>query len=245
MSNEVPPRAELESLARRILSSSRADGCRVNIEAARRGNTRFAASEITTAGLSTDTVITVTSTVGRRRASATTNSLDEPSLRRAVQLSERLAKLSPDDPELMPELAAQRYTAVEAYGDSTARLDAEGRVQGARQGPRAGRREGAVAARGGVHPGERRCDGGRHQQRAFRTPPQHGREHVRHRAYTPDGTGSGWASAGAREWRDIDAGSLGARATRKALASRNPIPIDPGHYTVILEPQAVADQSRS
>jgi predicted Zn-dependent protease len=58
---------------------------------------------------------------------------------------------------------------------------------------------------------------------------------------TPDGTGSGWASHGSREWSDIDAAALGARAARKALASQNPVAIEPGPYTVILEPQAVAD----
>jgi predicted Zn-dependent protease len=58
---------------------------------------------------------------------------------------------------------------------------------------------------------------------------------------TPDGTGSGWASAGARNWGAIDPVALGARAAQKAVASRNPTAIEPGMYTVVLEPQAVAD----
>jgi predicted Zn-dependent protease len=58
---------------------------------------------------------------------------------------------------------------------------------------------------------------------------------------TPDGTGSGWASDGSREWSDVEAAALGARAARKALTSQNPVAIEPGPYTVILEPQAVAD----
>jgi predicted Zn-dependent protease len=98
MSYTPPSRSELESLARRILSFSKADACRVGIEASWRGNTRFAAGEITTAGVSTDANITITSTLGRRRASTTTNLADDASLRRAVELSERIAKLSPDDP---------------------------------------------------------------------------------------------------------------------------------------------------
>jgi predicted Zn-dependent protease len=240
VSGELPAQAELDSLSRRILSFSKADACRVNIDATRAGNTRFAATEITTAGLTTDMVVTVTSTVGRRRASTTTNSLDEAALRRAVQLSERLAKLSPDDPELMPELAAQRYTAVEAYGGSTARLDAEGRAQAARsvlELPevttqsllaagfiQASAGATVVATSSGLLAHHRSTDVG-----------------MSVTVRTADGTGSGWASAGAREWRDIDAGSLGTRATRKALASRSPVAIDPGQYTVILEPQAVAD----
>ncbi len=60
-------------------------------------------------------------------------------------------------------------------------------------------------------------------------------------ARTPDGTGSGYASRGSTDWRSIDPKSLGERAARKAVASRNPQAVEPGQYTVVLEPQAVAD----
>jgi predicted Zn-dependent protease len=58
---------------------------------------------------------------------------------------------------------------------------------------------------------------------------------------TPDATGSGWASAGARDWGVIDPLALGRAAAQKAVRSRNPKAIEPGLYTVVLEPQAVAD----
>jgi predicted Zn-dependent protease len=60
-------------------------------------------------------------------------------------------------------------------------------------------------------------------------------------ARTPDGTGSGWARAGARDWNSIDAASIGRIAAQKAVASRNPQTIEPGLYTAVLEPQAVND----
>ena len=68
------------------------------------GNTRFAGNEITTSGGTTNTTVTITSTIGKRRASATTNVLDDESLKRTVAFAESLAKLSPEDPEIMPEL---------------------------------------------------------------------------------------------------------------------------------------------
>src|SRR4030095_4834061 len=58
---------------------------------------------------------------------------------------------------------------------------------------------------------------------------------------TPDGTGSGWASGGARDWTRLDPAALGTTAAHKAVASRSPVAIEPGAYTVVLEPQAVAD----
>ena len=60
-------------------------------------------------------------------------------------------------------------------------------------------------------------------------------------ARTPDGTGSGWASAGARDWSAIDPAAIGRIAAQKAVASRNPQAIEPGLYTAVLEPQAVND----
>jgi predicted Zn-dependent protease len=58
---------------------------------------------------------------------------------------------------------------------------------------------------------------------------------------TEDGTGSGWAGADVNDWTRLDCTALGQRAIAKARASRNPIAIEPGRYTVIFEPQAVGD----
>jgi predicted Zn-dependent protease len=60
-------------------------------------------------------------------------------------------------------------------------------------------------------------------------------------ARTPDGTGSGWASGGARDWSRLDAAAIGRIAAQKAVASRNPQEVPPGLYTAVLEPQAVGD----
>ncbi|HEY9450982.1 MAG TPA: metallopeptidase TldD-related protein [Gemmatimonadaceae bacterium] len=56
-----------------------------------------------------------------------------------------------------------------------------------------------------------------------------------------NGLGSGWAGLSSFDWAAIDAEALGARALEKCIASQNPVALEPGRYTVILEPQAVAD----
>jgi predicted Zn-dependent protease len=55
------------------------------------------------------------------------------------------------------------------------------------------------------------------------------------------GTGSGWAGLSSYDWNAIDADALARRALEKCLASQNPVALEPGRYTVILDPQAVAD----
>ncbi len=58
---------------------------------------------------------------------------------------------------------------------------------------------------------------------------------------SPDGTGSGWAGLSGHDWARIDSDGLAQRALDKCLTSQHPVTLEPGRYTVILEPQAVAD----
>jgi predicted Zn-dependent protease len=232
-------REEMERLARRVLGFATADETRVAIRSASEGHTRFAGGQITTSGGGSDMAVTVISTVGRRRASANTNVTTDESLRRTVDLAERLARLSPEDPEIMPELEPQQYTPVNAYDERTAELGPEGRADavGSLFGAvdSAGRdlfvagflsanavRASAVANSKGLFAYHRSTDVG-----------------LSTTVRTPDGTGSGWASDGSRRFRDIDPAALGRRAAQKAVASANPVAIEPGRYTVILEPHAV------
>ena len=58
---------------------------------------------------------------------------------------------------------------------------------------------------------------------------------------TPDGTGSGWAgTTGLKDVTQIDAVAISETAAGKALASRKTRAIEPGTYTVILEPRPAA-----
>ena len=82
---QADPRAEAEALTKKVLGFATADETRVVLRHAWTGQTRFAGAEITTSGSGDDRTVTVVSTVGRRRASATTNVLDDASLRRTVE----------------------------------------------------------------------------------------------------------------------------------------------------------------
>src|SRR6185369_2747233 len=121
-------REAARTLADRVLKMSAADQTRVTIVSSQSGNTRFADASITTSGSADNISVTVTATLGRRRASATTNVLDDASLKRTVDLAAQLARLAPEDPELMPELGPQSYTTVNAFVERTADLDPEVRT---------------------------------------------------------------------------------------------------------------------
>ncbi len=58
---------------------------------------------------------------------------------------------------------------------------------------------------------------------------------------TADGTGSGYARMGSSRLSDLDPAALAQRAATKAETSVKPHELAPGAFTVILEPEAVAD----
>jgi predicted Zn-dependent protease len=231
-------RDEAEALARRVLSFSTADDARVSISSQTRGNTRFARNQVSTSGDSYDAVLNVTSAFGKRVASATTNRFGDESLRAVVQTSERLAHLVPEDPEYLGELGPQQYPQGRAFYESTAALTPEQRAAAVRAVTEPSDRQGllstgfidvlagsrAVATKKGLF--------------AYQTGTL---ANLTATVRTPDGTGSGWAGTGQNDWSKIDAGELAARAIQKAQLSRNPKAVEPGKWTVILEPTAVAN----
>jgi len=236
-------REQAKALTDRVLSFSAADQTRVVVQSEWSGNTRFADANITTSGGSTDTSVTIIVTIGKRQASATTNVLDDASLKRTIDLAARLARLSPEDPELMPELGPQTYGTINAYVQRTADLDAEMRngavSRAVEAAATAGKAAGEIFSAGFLVA----------NARAIAVATSNGL-FAYHRttdadfsvtARTPDGTGSGWASAGSRNWGAVDPAAIGRIAAQKAVASRNPQSVEPGLYTAVLEPLAVTD----
>lgn len=57
----------------------------------------------------------------------------------------------------------------------------------------------------------------------------------------PKGIGSGWAGASNFDCNSINVDNLASTALEKCLSSLNPVAIEPGRYTTILEPQATSD----
>jgi predicted Zn-dependent protease len=243
LDGEYLSREQAKALADRVLTFAKADETRVNITTGWSGNTRFAGNEITTSGGSTNTTITVTSTIGRRRASAQTNILDDASLKRTVESAESLTRLSPENPELVPELGPQDYATVNGYFDSTAGLDPEKRAAATKSAIDAAESAGGAGSNIFVA-GFLEANAGANAIATSRGLFAYHRStsaNLGVTARTPDGTGSGWSNAGARDWGKINAAALGSIASQKAVASRNPRAIEPGLYTVVLEPAAVSD----
>jgi predicted Zn-dependent protease len=231
-------RDDADALAKRTLAMSKAEQARVTISNTARGNTRFAGNQVSTGGDDSDTVITVRSVFGKRAAAASTNKLDDAALHDVVDTSERLARLSPEDPELMPELPPQQYIPVDAWSTSTAALDPAGRAAAVRRVSQPALTAGLVST--GYIESDADVVAIANSVGLFAYGRQTGAA-MTTTVRTAEGTGSGWAGASHSDWTRIDPGALGARAIEKARRSEGPVALEPGRYTVVLEPTAVGN----
>ena len=235
----VMPREQAQALIEKVVKLSKADEVSMNVNSGYQADLRFAANQMSTSGGVVNSQIAVQSVFGKKHAAAVTNDLSDESLRRAVEQSETLAKLSPDDPETMPGLAAQTYLPVKGYFDSTADLSPADRARAALTALEPARKAGDLKAAGFiiVNAGANALGNSKGLFAYNRATTANYTLTVR----TDDGTGSGWAGAEHPDWKQIDFPGLATHAIDKARLSRNPVAIEPGRYTVILEPQAVGD----
>ena len=126
-------RDDCRRLTQRVLGMSRAEGCELMLSSSLEGNTRSAVDGITTSGDVWNAQLTISSRFGKRSAAVSTNRFDTASLESAVASSERLARLAPEDPEMMPLLGPQPVIEVPALAGSTVKLDGKARADAVRQ----------------------------------------------------------------------------------------------------------------
>ena len=232
-------RQEMFDVIDKCVKMSKADEIEINLNSSVQGNTRFAANQLSTSGAASDVQLVVYSAFGAKHAVVTTNDLSEESLRRAVTESEALAKLAPEDPEVMPRLGPQNLATVDAYFESTAQLTPGDRAKAALTALTPARASKDLQAAGFIITNQiaQSIGNSKGLQAYHKSTDANYQLTVR----TADGTGSGWAAADEHDWSKLDFDALSNRAIEKARLSRSPVAIEPGRYTVILEPQAVGD----
>jgi predicted Zn-dependent protease len=236
---DIISREQSQALIERVVKMSSADAISVNVSSSLTNNIRFAANQVSTAGSVADANVAVTSAYGPKKATVVTNNLSDEALLRTVKASEALAKLAPDDPEAMPDLGPQSIKTVSADFGSTEKLDANDLAKAALTALEPARKAGDLTAAGYlVVSTNSNAIGNKEKLFAYH---KNTNANYTLTVRTTDGTGSGWAGAEHPDWTKLDVNAVSARAIDKARLSRNPVAIEPGRYTVILEPQAVGD----
>ena len=231
-------REQAKALIDRVLSFSKAEQTFVAVNGGDRANLRFARNTATTSGASSGYSLVITSSFGKRSGTVTTAEFDDASLQRALRNAEEIAKLSPENPEAMPVLGPQTYSPTTAFFDDVSAATPEWRASSVEVAIGLSKQKEVVSAGFVETQASMQAVGTSKGLFAF---DRFTAADYNLTARTPDGSGSGWASRSFNELRLVDAAKLAAAAIDKAALSKAPAAIEPGKYTVVLEPAAVAD----
>ena len=228
--------ADLEHIAHRILKLSEADETEIEIDASVDALTRFANNTIHQNVAEQILMISVRANVEGRTARATTNKIDEESLRRVAAAAVRLARNEPKNPDLLPMLKRQKYQPVHRFYAATAATTPEDRAK-------------AVARVCKMADANKQTAAGIFSSGFAQSLLVNSRGLLARYEHTDsefsitilEEKSSGWAKANSPNVADIDPDALARSASHKAAASREPRELKPGHYTAILEPSAALD----
>ena len=215
----------------------------VGLESSKRAHVRFARNEVTTTGEIDEAGLTISVQLGKKAATSSSNQTDDASIAAMVERTVRLAKLAPDDPELMPVLGPQPVTRNDVVFDAKVdALDAKGRAGLVKDALMPGR-ELALLTAGFLFQwsglvGKASSSG------LVQVHPATGLQFTV-TARTPSGTGSGRGQFYGRRLQGLDARGVAKNACDTAKRSENPRKLEPGRYTVVLEPAATANFAES
>lgn len=229
---------QAKSICDRVLGMSKADECTVSIQGGRTGNVRFARNSVSTAGLTEDMEMVVRVAFGKRTGIATINEFDDKSIERVVRRAEELARLAPENPEFMPAVGKQEYRKSSTFVPKTASIDPDFRAEVAAVSIELARKKGLVTA--GFFTDSTRFTTVANSNGVF------GHQDFTDLSFsltarTEDGRGSGWVTRSAVDAARFDAREAAEVAIEKALRSVEAKALEPGRYTVILEPAATSE----
>ena len=230
--------SDSQAILKKVLALSKADEAEATLDGSRTGNLRFARAAVSTSGGADQASLIIQSSYGKKTGTTTVNEFDDASLEKAVRRSEELARLAPENPEYVPFLGPQKYPQPAAYFESTSGITPDWRAKASAAsidlckehklfGAGFLEDDSSYAAVANTHglTGYHRSTG-----LDFSVT-------VR----TADGKGSGYGVADYNDAGKMDTASVTQVALEKAMRSAETRAIEPGKYTVILEPAASVD----
>ncbi len=226
---------ESQALLKKVLSYSKADECEVNLNGSDAGNIRYARNSVSTSGGISQDSLVVSSAFGKKMGVATINEFDDDSLKKVVQRAEELAMLAPENPEFVSFLGPQNYPESPTFVKSTSQI-----------GPK--ERADAVAASLQISKNSKLTAAGFLENNTSYAAMMNSAGLFAYNTSTgvsfnvtlrtEDGKGSGYATKSYNDFNKLDVKADTASAASKAIRSATARAIEPGKYTVILEPAA-------
>jgi predicted Zn-dependent protease len=232
-------RDEVKAITDKIFNMAKgADAVEVDLTGSERSGTRWANSTITTNLVQFDRQLTITARVGQKTANVSTRDFGDAALQASVNEAIEDAKGRPDTPNLPELLGAQTYVPVDAALPSGVSFGPRERALMVKESIDICEKKGVLGSGYIPKTYQTTCTANTKGLFAYYSYAEAGFILTCRMA---DGSGSGWAGiTGIKDISMIKAGDLTNVAADKALRSRKPKALEPGRYTVILEPRANA-----
>ncbi|MBV8338792.1 MAG: TldD/PmbA family protein [Candidatus Eremiobacteraeota bacterium] len=228
-------RQALEGLVERVVKASKADETEVLAAASDASLTRYTHNSAHESVNERNCQLSVRAVIGKQIGVAGTNRLDDAGIADVLRRAYESAKLNAEDPDFpgLPGPDGSVSEPVQVYDETTASATPEMRAAAVNDVVKIMRSNNlygagyvstqsdtiAIANSKGVRRSHRSTDSA-----------------INIKAIGSDS--SGYAEGYARRFDDLEPVKLAETAARKAVASKNPRALEPGAYTVILEPPA-------
>src|SRR5258708_4045125 len=230
---------EAQQILKKVIGFSKADGIQVTLNGNDGGNIRYARNSVSTSGEDSNVSLAVNSYYGKKSGTATINEFDDASLEKVVRRAEELAQLAPENPEFMEPLTQQEYgPESKTFSEATAKITPDFRAQAAADSINPASKKEITAA--GYLEDSRGFSALMNSKGLFAYN-QATNVDFTVTMRSNDGTGSGWVARSFNDVGKLNTAEASNIAIEKALMSRNAKAIEPGKYTVILEPAAAGD----
>jgi predicted Zn-dependent protease len=228
---------ECRSLMKKALGYSKADECEINLNGSDTGNIRYARNAVSTSGYISQTTMAISSAFGKKLGIVTLNEYDDASIQKAVKASEDLAHLAPENPEYVPFMGPQNYGPrnPKNFDQKTIDMTPKQRTDMVEQSLKVAKDAQLTAAGFLQNQGSFSSMMNSHGLFAYN---KFSDINFTITMRTKDSLGSGYATQDFENYDDMDTLKLSQVSAKKATASIGVKAIEPGKYTVILEPAA-------
>jgi PmbA protein len=227
----------IRTLLQKVLGYSQADQTEVLYLGTESSLTRFANNYIHQNVAESDGEVRVRAVIDKKIGVASTNRLDDESLRRVTEQALEIARIQPENPEFHSLPEPQPIVPAAGYNERTAQFTPEERAQNVGIIVKLAKEHGLEAA--GAFSTGTHYTAIANSLGIFAYEPR--TECECHAVIMADERGSGYTERMATDVSTLNFEAMAREAVEKAQRSRNPIDIELGEYEVVLDAYAVAD----
>jgi predicted Zn-dependent protease len=222
---------EIKEIFNKIFSLSKAEGTEILYSGFNRSLTRYANNQIHQNVAEVGQDLSIRTMVGRKSGRVSINKTDDQSLKDAVGRAIAMAKSQEDDPNFVPLPGPQKFRNMNVFSQATLGCSPEERADGVIEAIGPCKKKGLIASGAFETAGSYGAYGNSKGSFGYYQATE-----ANFSISAAKGDSTGWSDQTDKDVKAIKPEVLVEKAIEKALMGENPTSLEPGSYTVILEP---------